>query len=710
MWSCCAATAPVALMPWAKGGTTVGGWLRWAAVAAATTAVVAAMPLFLIAPRSVMTAPDTTTTHEYPWGADHSGGTSPTRPSDSCASKNGSVDGGSGSGTGHRGRLPGGSAQFLGRLPSARNARPRPSSVTHRPSSDTRHPGSSPVQPGPTQHPPAVRYAEGRPDNVASSAAPINAPLHKLDGPSLTAPVHARVVRSSTASLHELVEPSPTGLPNPAAVQRLQSRVVEASPATLGRIERRVLDAWQDLAIVGRALATLGARCAHLRHLGLARTATSDYDLRAIAHGCPQLETITLAGCRPGVTDDGLEALAEGCPGLRRVDLAGCRRVGDRGVAALARGCVRLQAVDVTGCRNVGNASIIALAEGTWSSGSAEGDLSQGEGHPSHVMVGNGPSGAQHNSWHRMEVGRRSPHAEQSSSLSAHNSSPLVESRQSFSQSSSEYVPSRSLMENRSSHAIAETGSSLVELKVAGCGRVTDASLASLAACCPWLASLDISGALDVTDEGIMALAHGACAGTLAQLRVAGCFLTDAGLSALIERSPRLFALDLAACDGVTDASVALLARGCPLLEYFSVGGCRDVTDASLRTVAAGCPRLRCVNLAWCRGVTDVTMVALAAGCPDLDYLIVKGCGGVTDVGIRAVAGGCPRLQHLVAVGYSANVTMETIRLLVENCRDLEELEITANNVGVSYESVRQVLPATCDLVCAGGPTSDAFL
>jgi hypothetical protein len=94
----------------------------------------------------------------------------------------------------------------------------------------------------------------------------------------------------------------------------------------------------------------------------------ADAGVRALAQGCPGLQSIKLGGCDE-VTDAGVSALAQGpynmgSPGLQEIDLSSCEKVTDAGVIALVQGCPGLQTIGLTGCEKVTDAGLSALAQG----------------------------------------------------------------------------------------------------------------------------------------------------------------------------------------------------------------------------------------------------------------------------------------------------------------------------------------------------------
>ena len=53
------------------------------------------------------------------------------------------------------------------------------------------------------------------------------------------------------------------------------------------------------------------------------------------------------------ITDEGIRAVATGCPQLQSLSIFGCYYITDAGIAALANGCPQLQSLYICGCVNI---------------------------------------------------------------------------------------------------------------------------------------------------------------------------------------------------------------------------------------------------------------------------------------------------------------------------------------------------------------------
>lgn len=83
-------------------------------------------------------------------------------------------------------------------------------------------------------------------------------------------------------------------------------------------------------------------------------TALTDRALVAIARMCPNLRSLSLAGCsQSGLTSGGLAYLALHCTQLEQVRLGGCSQLTSTAVLALAENCPQLQVLTLVRCGRV---------------------------------------------------------------------------------------------------------------------------------------------------------------------------------------------------------------------------------------------------------------------------------------------------------------------------------------------------------------------
>ncbi|KAA0148217.1 hypothetical protein FNF28_07475 [Cafeteria roenbergensis] len=266
-------------------------------------------------------------------------------------------------------------------------------------------------------------------------------------------------------------------------------------------------------------------------------------------------------------------------------------------------------------------------------------------------------------------------------------------------------------------------------LRVPRADGAQDASLKAVAESARGLfRALDVSGALNLTDAGLRAVAM--ASPLLAELKLDGCEgVRGAGLAAVADCCPRLRTLGLARCSWVPGWVLARLGAGCPAIETLDLSGhdrlkdddlracvrgmtaltdvslplCTSLSDPGVLAVAQAAPGLRkllldrrdlpykitdvaCLGLAQhctaletlslvnCEKLSDSGLSWLAGACHSLTTLDLRGCTKVSDVGMRALAEGTPLLRRLRLAGCK-RVGDVGVRHLAGGCPELAELD-----------------------------------
>ncbi|KAF9317315.1 hypothetical protein BG003_000933 [Podila horticola] len=173
---------------------------------------------------------------------------------------------------------------------------------------------------------------------------------------------------------------------------------------------------------------------------------------------------------------------------------------------------------------------------------------------------------------------------------------------------------------------------------------VTDRTLATILKHCPGLCRLLVSECAGITDRGLELIRNSECVrrGTLVSLHMAGCFkITDIGLLTLATgRSDwndstdleqisdttgtalRLESLDFAGCFQISDRGLVPLLRACGTrLEQLRVSDCDLVTARSVTALAQWCPHTKWLDLARSGPLTGSCLSLLARKCLGLEWL-----------------------------------------------------------------------------------------
>ncbi|KAL9537448.1 hypothetical protein MBANPS3_011764 [Mucor bainieri] len=120
---------------------------------------------------------------------------------------------------------------------------------------------------------------------------------------------------------------------------------------------------------------------------------------------------------------------------------------------------------------------------------------------------------------------------------------------------------------------------------------------------------------------------------SLTYLSLAGCNkITDDAVLSVAQHCPKLEHLDLRACGLISDVSIQSVAENCPNLHHLNVGRVRDrekITMQSINLIAQK-TKVAVLGLAGC-DMTDESVRAYVDYCPNLSVFEMKECHWVDD-------------------------------------------------------------------------------
>ncbi|CAO0802455.1 unnamed protein product [Mucor circinelloides] len=135
---------------------------------------------------------------------------------------------------------------------------------------------------------------------------------------------------------------------------------------------------------------------------------------------------------------------------------------------------------------------------------------------------------------------------------------------------------------------------------------------------------------------------------SLTYLSLAGCNkITDDAVLSVAQHCPKLEHLDLRACGLISDISIQSIAENCPNLHHLNVGRVRDrekITMQSINLIAQK-TKVAVLGLAGC-DMTDECLILLAK-CRGrgLERISVNNCYRITNKSVRAYVDYCPNLS-----------------------------------------------------------------
>ena len=117
----------------------------------------------------------------------------------------------------------------------------------------------------------------------------------------------------------------------------------------------------------------------------------------------------------------------------------------------------------------------------------------------------------------------------------------------------------------------------------------------------------------------------------------------DEGMASIAANCSQLHTLDAVGCDGLSNdaASYQRLARGCQRLKTIDLSECDDVRDECVIVVAKSCPELRFINLSGCKKVSDAGLESLVRHPHEMG-------GNLEDVNMPPPPSPAARWQHFL--------------------------------------------------------------
>ncbi|XP_067930515.1 protein AMN1 homolog [Watersipora subatra] len=105
-------------------------------------------------------------------------------------------------------------------------------------------------------------------------------------------------------------------------------------------------------------------------------------------------------------------------------------------------------------------------------------------------------------------------------------------------------------------------------------------------------------------------------------------------------------------CINISDEGVEALAKECNRLIELNLSGCTNITDTSTRAISKFCSHLQSLNLAY-TSITDESAYNLAQGvCSEnLKEVHISHCAYVTDDGVEALLHGTKNVSYLEIQG-----------------------------------------------------------
>ncbi|XP_074287119.1 EIN3-binding F-box protein 1-like [Silene latifolia] len=344
---------------------------------------------------------------------------------------------------------------------------------------------------------------------------------------------------------------------------------------------------FQGLSITDVSLAVIGHYGKALTDLVLANLPNVNergFWVMGNAQGLHHLKSITITSCR-GVTDLAVEAVGKGCPNLKQFVLKKCAFLSDNGLISFAKVSRSLESLQLEECHRITQIGFFGLLLNC---------------SPKFKAL------AMSNCFGFKDMILGFPLPDLSTPLR------------------SVTVRNCPGLGDMTLAMLAKLCPHLQYVNFAGLPAITDAGLLSLVESCDagnGLVKVDLSGCINVTDDVIVSLAktHG---GTLEVLNLAGCGkVTDASLAAIANDCLVLSELDISKC-GISDLGITSLARSKQLsLQILALSGCSSVSDKCLPFLYKLGQSLMGLNLQNCNSISSSTIDMLVDRLVKCDIL-----------------------------------------------------------------------------------------
>ncbi|KAF7897119.1 hypothetical protein EAF00_005347 [Botryotinia globosa] len=342
---------------------------------------------------------------------------------------------------------------------------------------------------------------------------------------------------------------------------------------------------------------------------------------------CTKVERLTLTNCE-GISDSGLTELITDNSHLLALDISGVKQITDTSMFTLAEHCRRLQGLNISQCVGITSESMVQVAESC-------------------------------RYLKRLKLNE------------------------------CEQLDDRAIM------AFAQNCRNILEIDLHQCKNIGNDPVTNLITHGNALRELRLANCELITDSAFLNLPHKATYDHLRILDLTSCHrLTDAAVEKIIAVAPRLRNLVFAKCRLLTDHAVHSISRLGKNLHYLHLGHCGQITDAAVIKLVQACNRIRYIDLGCCVHLTDLSVTKLAT-LPKLRRVGLVKCVNITDESVIALAvaqkqrqlahrghhideppysGSCLERVHL---SYCANLTLQSIILLLRNCSKLTHLSLT---------------------------------
>ncbi|KAJ6750436.1 hypothetical protein OIU85_001014 [Salix viminalis] len=413
-----------------------------------------------------------------------------------------------------------------------------------------------------------------------------------------------------------------------------------------------------------------------LNSIDLSKSRFFSYNgLMSLALNCKNLVSIDLSNATE-LRDSAAAAVAE-AKNLERLWLGRCKLITDMGIGCIAVGCKKLRLISLKWCISVSDLGVGLIAVKCKEIRSL--DLSYlpitNKCLPSilklqHLedIVLEGCFGIDDDSLAALKHGCQSMKALDISScqhISHVGLSSLISGAGSLQQLTLAYACPVTLALANSLNRL----SMLQSVKLDGCA-VTSAGLTAIGNWCISLSELSLSKCLGVTDEGLSSLVTKNK--DLKKLDITCCRkITGVSIAYITNSCTNLTSLRMESCTLVPSEAFVLIGQRCQFLEELDLTD-NEIDDEGLKSISR-CSNLSSLKLGICLNISDEGLSHVGMKCTKLTELDLYRSAGISDMGIIAISRGCPGLE-MINMSYCIDITDRSL-LSLSKCSRLNTFE-----------------------------------
>lgn len=401
----------------------------------------------------------------------------------------------------------------------------------------------------------------------------------------------------------------------------------------------------------------------------------TSFGLKAVAHGCPSLKSLTLWNLT-AIDDEGLIEIARGCRQLKKLNLLNCPLITDKALIAIAKNCNDLSDLSIESCPKIGNEGLKAI--GQFSS-----NLSSISITDCAIIGDQGIAGLLSSASSVLKKVKLEALTISDVSLAVigHYGKAVTDLHLKYLSKVSE----RGFWVMGKGHGLQM----LKSLSITSCKGVTDVGLDALGRGCPNLKHLYLCRSAFLSDNGLASFTKVSL--SLESLELEECHrITQIGLfSILFNCGAKLKALSLVSCFGIKDLNMVLpLVCPCQSLQSLSIRNCPGIGNATMAVLGKLCPQLELVELCGLKEVTDdgfaPLLLSSKAGLVNVN---LKGCVNLTDKVVSAMANLHGMTLEVLNLDGCEKVSNVSLKVIADNCTMLRDLDVSMcaiNDNGIS--------------------------